>query len=182
MDSSEELWGRCQGWCSAALTARSGLNSCSQSRAGLCTWTQAVSRTLGDQYTCMNSVPLCLCLDAVLLCFLLHLLRAVRVVLSAGDRLWSSSFPTANSGFALGPVRCLCRIIYAKGINGGKKEIGLWVQTEMGQGWGPQVDDFPGRRMYQCCFALQYFLWMLLVYDRFHPAEEEGERQILTCR
>lgn len=162
VDSSEGLWGRVSGWCSAVLTARSGLNSCSQSRAGLCTCTQAVSRTLGDQYTCMKCVPLCLCLDAVLLCFLLHLLRAVGVVLSAGDRLGSSSFHTANSGFALCPVRCLCRIIHANGISGGKKEIGLWLHTEMGQGWRPQVEDFPGRRMYQCCFALQYFFGCFL--------------------
>lgn len=108
----------------------------------------------------------CLCLAAVqapLLCSLLHLLRAVRVIPSTGDRLWSPSFPVAHSGFALCPVRCLCRLIHVNGINGGKKEIGLWLQTEMGRGWGCQADDFPRRRMYQCCFVLQCFPWMLLV-------------------
>lgn len=82
---------RCQGWCSAA-------RSCSQNSDGACT--QTISRTLGDQYTCMKycmkywSGPLCTvlslscCCASPVHCSLLHLLRAVRVVPSTGDRSW----------------------------------------------------------------------------------------------
>lgn len=65
---------------------------------------------------------------------LLHLLRAVSVVPSAGDILWSSSFVMPHSAFALFPVmfEVVQSNAYVYGINRGKKGVGLcvWMEVE----------------------------------------------------
>lgn len=120
-------WQHAQGW-TAVATAVVGCAHVHRQSAEL------LGTSIPMKYWLCAFVSLPCCCASPLLCPLLHLPRAVRVVLSAGNRLWPSSFPMANSGFALHPAMCLCRLIRVNGINEGKNEIGLWIQTEMGQG------------------------------------------------
>lgn len=78
---------------------------------------------------CCTVWPCLAALRADVLNSLLHLLRAVRVVPSAGDILWSSSFVMPHSVFALFPVmfEVVQSNTYVYGINRGKKGVGLCV-------------------------------------------------------
>ena len=172
----------------AALTVCSALEGCSQGGDGLCTGMQAIGRILRDQCACMK-YQLCAFL-CVACCLALPSCSA-----GSSALLFASSSQSCESGpfswghtvvflISYGP-QWFCHLsskvfevvqsntcIWTQWRE--KKGIGLWVRTKLGQVEGSRVDDFPGRRMCQCCFALQPLPWMILVQDRFHPSEEEG--------